>query len=131
MQEIYKTAKEYLVIYIIGAFGYPVIEIIVRGYTHWTMSIAGGICFILVYIINVKYKHRSLWLRCLLSALTITAVEFVVGIIVNYFLKWSIWDYSTLPFNILGQICPLFTLYWLLLSFPLIGLCIYLKNRLS
>jgi uncharacterized membrane protein len=131
MHKVYKAIKEYMVIYLIGAIGYPIIEMIVRGYTHWTMSIAGGVCFVLVYIINIRYNHASLYFRCLLSALSITAVELIVGIIVNYFLKWQIWDYSSLPFNVLGQICPLFTFYWLLLSLPLIVFCIYLKNRLS
>jgi uncharacterized membrane protein len=30
------------------------------------------------------------------------------------------WDYSTLPFNILGQICLPFSLIWIVLSFPAI-----------
>jgi uncharacterized membrane protein len=130
MKRIYGL-KEYIIVYIIGAIAYPIVEIFARGFTHWTMSVAGGICFVLVYVINLKYGNYKLWIRCLLSALSITAVEFIFGIIVNYFLKWSVWDYSKIPFNVMGQICPLFTFYWLLLSLPLIGFCIYLKNRLS
>jgi uncharacterized membrane protein len=42
----------------------------------------------------------------------VTAVEFVFGILFNLILKMNVWDYSNMPLNILGQICPLFTLMW-------------------
>jgi uncharacterized membrane protein len=51
-------------------------------------------------------------------SLVITAVEFAVGIVVNIFLGLNVWDYSSVPGNILGQICPAFTLLWFLVSIP-------------
>lgn len=36
----------------IGGFLYYAIEILWRGYSHWTMFILGGLCFILVGFIN-------------------------------------------------------------------------------
>ena len=47
----------------------------------------------------------------------ITAVEFVFGLVFNVFLGMSVWDYSSVPGNILGQICPLFSVLWCGLSF--------------
>ena len=44
------------------------------------------------------------------GALIVTAYEFTVGLIVNVKLGWDIWDYSSIPFNILGQICPIYTM---------------------
>ena len=50
----------------------------------------------------------------------ITAVELLTGIFFNLILNWKMWDYSLLPFNILGQICLPFSLIWIILSFPAI-----------
>ncbi|MBS7397687.1 MAG: hypothetical protein KIG32_04615, partial [Ruminiclostridium sp.] len=35
-------------------------------------------------------------------------------------LGWNVWNYERLPFNIMGQICPVFTVGWFFLS--LIGI---------
>ena len=40
---------EQLFVFFIGAAGYGLLEILWRGYTHWTMLICGGICFFLIY----------------------------------------------------------------------------------
>ena len=44
-----------------------------------------------------------LW-QSLIGSVIITACEFITGVIVNIWLGLGVWDYSTLPFNILGQI---------------------------
>ena len=38
-----KSGKEKIVLFSIGAMGYGLIEILWRGYTHWSMLTAGGI----------------------------------------------------------------------------------------
>lgn len=43
----------------------------------------------------------------------ITAAEFVAGLILNVWLGMGIWDYSGMPGNVLGQICPQFLLMWI------------------
>ena len=48
----------------------------------------------------------------------------ITGCIVNIWLQLDIWDYSDLWGNILGQVCPLFTLIWA----PLILLAIVLDD---
>ena len=45
---------------------------------------------------------------------------------INLYLNLNIWDYSNLPFNILGQVCPQFFILWVILSVP----CIYLGDFL-
>ena len=32
-------------------------------------------------------------------------MEFITGIIVNKWLNMNVWDYSSLPFQIFGQVC--------------------------
>ena len=56
------------------------------------------------------------------GALIVTAYEFCVGMIVNVRLGWQVWDYSTLPGNIMGQICPVFTTAWFLLCLAFLGI---------
>lgn len=106
----------------VGSLGYTWIELIWRGHTHWTMAVAGGVCLSIVYFMNNQIK-APLFVKCIFSCITITEVEFIIGCIVNIFLKWSVWDYSNIPFNFLGQICLLYSFFWLLLSVPMIKLC--------
>jgi len=39
-------------------------------------------------------------------------LELAAGLILNVWLGLGVWDYSRLPGNILGQICPQYTLAW-------------------
>jgi len=108
---------ELFVVFIIGGAVYGLIELLYRGHTHWTMIIAGGICFSFLYLISTK-TNWNLLVQCLAGAAFITAVEFIVGCIVNLWLRWDVWDYSEKRYNILGQVCPVFMVYWLLLCLP-------------
>ena len=109
---------EFAIIYTIGAVGYCALELIWRGYSHWTMTVTGGICFLAVYLIENTMRKSSLISKCAVSALVITSAEFLVGCIVNLLLGWRVWDYSDLPFSIMGQVCLGFFFLWFLLSFP-------------
>ena len=121
---------KYIIIFGLGAFIYGDIEVIVRGYTHWTMALTGGAVMALFMLIN-RSRDVNILLRCLLGALVITSLEFAVGAVVNLGLGWDVWDYSEKPFNIMGQICPLFTLGWFALSLPGFMLCTAVEKRLS
>ena len=120
---------EFLLVYIIGAGLYGLLELLWRGWTHWTMLLCGGACFTLMYIISAG--ALPLLTKCLLSALAISTVEFSTGCLVNITLGWHIWDYSDRAFNILGQVCPLFSLLWFGLSVPGLYLCGGLRKLLN
>ena len=64
---------------------------------------------------------------CLLSIL-ITVFEFILGYILNIKLGLGIWDYSNIPFNIMGQICLPFSFLWFVLSYFVIMLDDILKE---
>ena len=96
----------------IGGIGYGIIELMWRGYTHPTMIMAGGICFVIFSRIAEKFKDKPLVYKAALCSLGVTAVELVFGIVFNMIFKMNVWDYSKLPFNFLGQICLLFTFLW-------------------
>ena len=107
---------EYLCVFLSGGIIYNLIELAWRGYSHWSMTVAGGICLLLIHMINQKLHDKSLLLRYLTGCVIITVVEFVAGIIVNVVFKLYVWDYSAIPGNIMGQICPLFSFFWFLIT---------------
>ena len=117
---------ELLPVFALGSILYGLTEILWRGWTHWTMLLCGGICFTLMYL--VSGSELSLVKKWLLSTCIITTVEFVAGCIVNLRLHWQVWDYSSLPFSLLGQICPRFILMWFALSIPGVALCTLLHR---
>lgn len=114
---IKKATGKYLSLFLAGGFAYGICENLFRGYSHISMFIAGGICFILVGLINEVYKGEISFIsQMFLSTIIITFVEFITGMIVNVWLKMGVWDYSSLPYNILGQISLGFSVIWFFLS---------------
>ncbi|MBR5817710.1 MAG: hypothetical protein IKY62_03580 [Clostridia bacterium] len=114
--DVLERIKNFVLFFAIGAIGYALIELLWRQRTHWTMMLAGGICFVLFSVIAKRMKGANIFLKCAVAAISVTAVEFVFGVIFNLFLKMDVWDYSEMPFNLMGQICPTFTLLWFALS---------------
>ena len=121
----------FLSLFFIGGFGYNLIEILWRGYTHVSMFFAGGICFNAFSFIGKKFNNLSKTTLCLLGAAAVTTVEFIVGCIVNLWLKKRVWDYSSQPFNIAGQICPSFSFVWGILSFIFIPLSLKVRRAFN
>ena len=80
------------------------------------MFLAGGVAMALLGGLYDTFPAMPLLWLSALGALTITALEFVVGAIVNVKMGLAVWDYSNIRGNVYGQICPPFSLLWLLLS---------------
>jgi len=119
---------KYILLFFIGGFAYGGIEIIFRGYSHISMLVAGGICFILIGLLDEVFPwNMALISQMFISAGIVTAVEFIIGLIVNVWLKLNVWDYSAQPYHIMGQICLLFTNIWFFLSLAGILLDDYLR----
>ncbi len=98
------------------------LEYLWRGWSHWSMALAGGVCFGLVGRISDGLRGRSLPLRCAAGSAAITGVEFLVGCVCNLGLGMQVWDYSGEMFNLAGQVCARYSALWFLLSIPLIGI---------
>jgi len=124
-----KKLREYAGLFLVGAVGYSLLEILWRGYTHWTMGVTGGLCLSTLYRVSGAVKRWSTAARCALGSAIITAYELAVGWLVNLKLGWGVWDYSDLPFQFRGQICLLYSAIWFLLSLPVFGLCYLLKRH--
>lgn len=124
MKSIWKA----IIIFLMGGFFYYAIEMFWRGYSHWTMFILGGICYVFASYQNEFYKFQLplLWQVVLCDAFALFA-EFVTGCIVNLWLGWQVWDYSDLRFNILGQTSLKFALLFLPLCLGAIVLDDYFR----
>ena len=107
-----------------GSF-YVTLEVLYRQYSHVSMLILAGLVFIIVDLLNEiwSWELQLIW-QILIGAAIATLGEFVTGCIVNLWLELNVWDYSSLPFNLYGQICPQFTLIWI----PIILLAIVLGD---
>lgn len=116
-----------LIFVIMGAIYYG-IEILWDGSSHWSMFLLGGVCGVLIGMIN-EFRQTwdmALWKQVLLGEGIILPLEFTVGCIVNLWFKLNVWDYSHLPFNILGQTSLLYAIFFL----PLIVAAIFLDDYL-
>ena len=109
--------KKYEFLFFVGATIYVIIEKLYRGYSHWTMFLLGGICFIALGLIDeVIPWDMPLLLQMFIGGMIITVLEFITGCIVNLWLGWNVWDYSNLPYNLLGQISLFSSIGWTGLS---------------
>ena len=87
----------------------------------WTMLVVAVILCIPVERCGAELPWSCpLWLQGLACAALVTAVEFAAGLVLNLWLGLDIWDYSHLPFNLMGQICLQFFLVWWGLCFVFI-----------
>ena len=117
--------------FLLGCFVYSLLEISARGFTHWTMTLTGGVVGASLYFLHTTAPPRTLLLQCFCGALLITAIEMTVGAIVNLRLGWAVWDYSGIPLNVYGQICLPFSMLWFLLCLPAFGICRLVRRRFN
>lgn len=116
---------KYLLIWEIGGIVYYCIEILFRGYSHVSMYILGGFCLVLIGLLNEIYSSNLyIELQILIGDIVVVFLEFITGLIVNIWLKLDVWDYTDMPFNIMGQICLPFALVWI----PVIFVAILLDD---
>lgn len=113
----HRLLNKYLVLMDVGGAVYVLLELAWRGRSHWTMFVLGGLCFIGLGLINeVLPWDMPLWEQAAVGVLLITALEFFTGCVVNLMLGWQVWDYSDLPWNILGQVSLKYSALWLPVS---------------
>lgn len=108
---------KYSMIFFIGGICYGLLEVVYRGHTHPSMVVAGGICFTVIVLLDNMLRDRvNILLLALLGGVVITCVELVFGLIFNVWFKMGVWDYSSAPLNLYGQVCLPFSLLWVAVS---------------
>jgi len=121
-----KTIK-YLTLWLWGGAVYYCVELLWRGHSHPSMFILGGICLVVVGGINnwFPWNLGFIW-QVLIGTTVVVILEFLTGLIVNIWLELGVWDYSNLPFNIMGQVSLLF----FFLFMPVVAFGIWLDDFL-
>ena len=113
-----KKIKKVGALFAAGYIGYPMLEMLWRGWSHPSMFVVGGVCFVLIGELN---GHLLRWntpfvLQAVLCACVVTLVELISGLILNVWGGLNVWDYRSLPFNFMGQICLYYFLLWIPMS---------------
>lgn len=109
--------------FLTGGFVYCGIEILYRGFSHFSMFLAGGVCFLLIGAVEALLGNSaSIIGQMFFCGIMITIVEFFFGVVVNRQMHLNVWDYSGEQYNFKGQVCLLNTNLWFLLSGPAIVL---------
>ena len=87
----------------------------------WTMLVlAAGLCIPVERCGEQLPWEVPLWLQAAACAALVTAAELAAGLVLNVWLGLGVWDYSCLPGNFLGQICPQFAALWWVLCLAFI-----------
>ncbi|MCQ5128853.1 putative ABC transporter permease [Butyricicoccus faecihominis] len=106
-------------LFALGAAGYAAIEMMWRGYTHWTMALTGGAVLVALTHLREHVREEPPLGRCAAGAALITTAEFIVGLTVNRRYRMQVWDYSEERFNVKGQVCPKYAALWMALAAPI------------
>lgn len=121
---------KWVTIFMTGGMIYYFMEIITRGYSHYSMIVCGGFATLLCGGLNQVFNEMSILAQMILSSVIISELEFVTGYVVNIILRYDVWDYSNLPFNLMGQICVQYSMLWMFLSVFIIFVDDYIRCRL-
>lgn len=103
-------------LFVIGGVLYYGVELLWRGRSHISMFLDGGVCFVLIGLLDALAPGLPLGVQAVLGACTISTSELLVGLVVNRWLRLGVWDYSAVRGNLLGQVCLPFFAAWMPLS---------------
>lgn len=102
-----------------GGTVYFLLEVVYKTLTgkpeaiSWTMLVLAIVLCIPVERYGAELPWECpLWLQGAACAALVTVVELAAGLLLNKLLGLAVWDYSGLPGNLWGQICPQFSLVW-------------------
>lgn len=108
-------------------FIYYMIEILFRGWSHWSMFVLTGFLgvFCIDSINNTLSFDCDYIVQILISTILCTIGEGISGIILNVWLQLNVWDYSKMNFGtfFFGQCNVLFCFAWMLIISIIIFYC--------
>lgn len=111
--------------FLLGAVGYPALEVLWRGRTHPSMALAGGLGAAMIH--RVHQTALPALGKSLLCGAGITAIEAACGLLWNR--QYQVWDYRRMPLNWRGQVCVPYTALWCLLSGAYMGVENLVRRR--
>lgn len=102
---------KYLFLAWFGGSFYVTLEVLWRGYSHWSMFILAAFLFIMIGLMNEVWSWH-IGSQIVAGTALATVCEFLTGLFVNLKMGWNVWDYSDMPYNLMGQICPQYAILW-------------------
>ena len=114
----------------LGGMLYIGLELLWRQWSHGSMFLVGGLCFVLIGNIDTFLPDMPLLFQSVLGACLVTGMELVSGLLINVVLDLHVWDYSALPYNLMGQVCMSYFFLWILVSALAVLLDDFLRARL-
>ena len=77
-----KKLSEYLFLWTLGGILYYSFEMLFRGFSHWSMFLLGGLCFLFFWLQGHWVNWSDpMWIQVIRCTIFITACEFTTGII--------------------------------------------------
>ena len=108
-------------------FIYCMIEILFRGWSHWSMFVLAGFLgvFCIDSINNTLSFDCDYIVQIIISTILCTIGEGISGIILNVWLQLNVWEYSKMAFGtfFFGQCNVLFCFAWMLIISIIIFYC--------
>ena len=91
--KLIKYLISFLFIYTFSGLTYYLVEIVYRGYSHWTMFVCAGVCGLGLAMVNDGgYRFETDYrIQVTTGAALCTFLEFIVGKLFNS--NYDIWDY--------------------------------------
>ena len=90
---------------------------------RWLPAVLSGVCLPLVAAPAAPVEGG------LSTGLAAQLAQLGMGLLVNR--NYTVWDYRDRPWNLWGQICPLFTVLWIPIAFAAIFLYRVLNRQLE
>lgn len=121
---IFKHIIRKIVLFLLCSVIYCGIEIVYRGWTHWSMALLSGILGVLCIDTpnNIFGYDLDYSLQVFVSTILCTIGEGITGLVVNVKMGLNVWDYSTLPFTFFWGQCNLFFVFAWALIIGLFGI---------
>ena len=116
------------ILFCIGGGAYVPLEFLWRGWSHYSMFLLGGLCFLLIGQLGRLEPRPGIAARTLMGCGICTFGELLFGMIFNR--DYRIWDYRRRPGNFMGQSCPQFSILWIPVSLAAILLFGWLDRSL-
>jgi uncharacterized membrane protein len=119
---------KYLFLFFVMGMIYFTLEGFWNGKANIIMLPVGGICSLLIGLLNEypQYYSLKIYQQSLIGTLIVLVIEFASGIFFNVYLNLNLWNYSDTWGNLYGQICIPYALLW----FILVPFCIWLDDFL-
>ena len=121
-----KQLIKYLSLFFIMGMIYFTLEGVWRSNANIIMLLIGGICSVLIGLLNEypQYYKLKIYQQTLIGTFIVLIVEFVSGMFFNVFLEMNLWNYSDTWGNLYRQICIPYTILWMLI----VPFCIFVDD---